>query len=188
MTPADIRQLLAFNRWAHRAVLDTAAQLTAEQLAQDLGSSFASVRDTLVHLLSAEWLWAERWRGVSPRRRLDPADFPDLGSIRARWVEVERAQDAFLAGLAEDDLAATFRYVNPQGVPWEYPLWQVVAQLVTHACYHRGQVTTMLRQLGALPVETDFLTYYDVGGGPAPQGHPGVGGLGELAAGSLASL
>lgn len=172
MTPADVREWFEFHRWANHAVLDAAAQLTAEQFTRDLGSSFPSVRDTLVHLLSAEWLWAERWEGISPRRRLDPADFPDLDALRARWTEIEGEQDRYLGGLTEAALGERFAYVNPQGVPWEYSVGQVLVQLVAHACYYRGQVTTMLRQLGALPVETDFLTYFDVGGGPAPQAHP----------------
>jgi uncharacterized damage-inducible protein DinB len=33
--------------------------------------------------------------------------------------------------------------------------------LVNHSCYHRGQVITMLRQLGAQVVATDFLVYHD---------------------------
>lgn len=172
MKPAEVREWFAFHRWGNHQTLDAAAALDPEPFTRDLGSSFRSVRDTLVHLLSAEWLWVERWRGVSPRRRLDPADFPDLAAIRRRWAEVEEAQDDYLAGLTEEALGETFAYVNPAGEPWDYPLWQVMVQIVTHACYHRGQVTTLLRQLGALPVETDLLTYYDVGGGAAPKGHP----------------
>jgi uncharacterized damage-inducible protein DinB len=33
--------------------------------------------------------------------------------------------------------------------------------LVNHSSYHRGQVTTLLRQLRAQPVATDFLVFED---------------------------
>ncbi|MGH2830171.1 MAG: DinB family protein [Actinomycetota bacterium] len=32
---------------------------------------------------------------------------------------------------------------------------------MNHSSYHRGQVTTMLRQVGARPVATDFLEFHD---------------------------
>ena len=56
------------------------------------------------------------------------------------------------------------RYVNLRGETWEYALWQQMLHVVNHASYHRGQVVTMLRQLGAPPPTTDFLVFYDEGG------------------------
>jgi uncharacterized damage-inducible protein DinB len=47
------------------------------------------------------------------------------------------------------------------GTPWTYPLWQMLQHLVNHSTYHRGQVTTLLRQLGAGAVATDFLVFID---------------------------
>jgi uncharacterized damage-inducible protein DinB len=32
---------------------------------------------------------------------------------------------------------------------------------VNHSSYHRGQLTTQLRQLGARPLPTDFLLFHD---------------------------
>jgi uncharacterized damage-inducible protein DinB len=40
------------------------------------------------------------------------------------------------------------------------PLWQALQHLVNHGSYHRGQVTTMLRQVGAGPVSTDLIVFY----------------------------
>ena len=40
------------------------------------------------------------------------------------------------------------------------PLWQSMQHLVNHGTYHRGQVTTMLRQLGAQPILTDLMHFY----------------------------
>lgn len=171
MNADDVREQFRYNRWANHQLLGAVEALSAEQYTRDLGSSFPSVRDTLVHVLSSEWLWTERWKGVSPQRRLDPADYPDLAALRAAWAAVEAEQDAYLDALIDADLDRPFAYRNPKGERWEYPTWQCLVQCTTHGLYHRGQVTTMLRQLGAVPVETDFLTYYDVGGGVAPRAH-----------------
>jgi uncharacterized damage-inducible protein DinB len=41
------------------------------------------------------------------------------------------------------------------------PLWQMVQHVVNHGSYHRGQVTTMLRQLGSKPPKSlDMIAYY----------------------------
>lgn len=171
MKAEDIREQFRYNRWANRQLLGASAALSSDLQSRDLGSSFPSIHDTWVHVLSSEWLWTERWNGVFPQHRLDPADFPDLAAVAARWTEIEAAQDTYLAGLQDADLDRPFAYLNPQGERWGYLTWHCLTQCVTHSMYHRAQIVTLMRQLGALPVETDFLTYYDVGGGAAPRAH-----------------
>jgi uncharacterized damage-inducible protein DinB len=156
-----IKALYDFNRWANGRVLEAAEKLSLEQFTNDLKSSYPSVRDTLVHIMGAEWIWLERWSGNSPKALLAAAEFPTVSAIRNRWTEIERGQKAFLASATEESLQKVVTYLNLRGERWEYPLWQILQHLVNHSTYHRGQVTTMFRQLGARPVETDFLVYYD---------------------------
>ena len=156
-----LRSLYAFNRWANAAVLAAVEGLSAEEYARDLGSSFPSVRDTVVHLLSAEWIWLERWHGNSPRAMLNPPDFADLAAVRARWAEVEEGQTSLLARLTAAELAAPLSYVNTRGERWTYPLWQMLAHVVNHSTYHRGQLVTMLRQLGKTAPSTDLLLFFE---------------------------
>ena len=41
------------------------------------------------------------------------------------------------------------------------PFWQMLQHIVNHASYHRGQVTTKLRQLGAQPAKSmDMIAFY----------------------------
>lgn len=170
-----IRALYDFNRWANGEVLETAGKLTPEQFTRDLHGSFPSVRETLVHIMGAEWIWLERWRGNSPKALLSAAEFPTVSAIANRWAEIERAQRKFVDGLTEDSLVQAVSYVNLKGDPYEYPLWQMLQHLVNHSTYHRGQITTMLRQLGARPVATDLLVFYDTLDNPRakPAGQPG---------------
>jgi uncharacterized damage-inducible protein DinB len=67
----------------------------------------------------------------------------------------------FLESLTAEQLGSMVRYVNLAGQAWEYSLWRQLYHLVNHSSYHRGQVTTMLRQLGEPPVGTDFLVFHD---------------------------
>ncbi len=164
MDARRIQELYGYNRWANGRALAAASRLTAEQLMKDVGSSFRSVRDTLAHILGAEWIWLMRWNSTSPRALLSPTEFPSVAALEARWAEVETGQRQFLDSLTDESLTQPLAYVNTKGQRWQYPLWQTLVHAVNHSTYHRGQVTTMLRQLGAEPVATDFLVCYDVGG------------------------
>lgn len=156
-----VRELYRYNRWANSLVFEAVAGLTREAFVKDLGSSYPSVRDTLTHIVWAEWVWLQRWRGTSPQTVFQATDFPLLDALRARWLEVEVEQRAFLEAVTAETLLSIVRYVNLQGQTWEYPLWRQMYHLVNHSGYHRGQITTMLRQLGARPAPTDFLVFHD---------------------------
>ena len=160
----EIRTLYAYNRWANHRLLGASRPLSPSAFTRDLGTSYGSLRGTLVHTLWAEWIWLQRWRGVSPRQVFAQEEFPDVGAIESRWDEVERNRQDFIAGLTEDRLLAGMSYENLQGQRWEYSLVHTMQHVVNHSSYHRGQVVTLLRQLGQAPPSTDFLVFFDEGG------------------------
>jgi uncharacterized damage-inducible protein DinB len=162
MQPETIRELYVYNHWANQRALDSVAPLSPEQFTRSMNNSFSSVRDTLAHILGAEWIWLERWLGRSPRELLPAADFPTVEPLRQRWATVEQDLNRFLQTLTPDHLQQSVAYINRAGEPFAYPLWQQMMHVVNHSSYHRGQVTTLLRQLGAEPLSTDFLLYYDL--------------------------
>ena len=89
------------------------AGLAPGQLTEGAGASYGSVRDTLVHTMSAQWIWLQRWKGVSPRAMLSAGDFPDLGAIRTHWAALERETREFVEGLDEAQLAVLAKIAQP---------------------------------------------------------------------------
>lgn len=159
-----IKALYEYNRWANDRIFEAVSRLTPEEYTKDMQSSHRSVRDTFVHVISAEWIYLRRVRGTSPKALWSPLDFPTVSKLRDRWAELTREQMAFIANLTEEQLKERITYINLAGEPFTYPLWQIPQHVVNHSSYHRGQITTMLRQLGAKPEATDFLLFYDVQG------------------------
>ena len=154
-------ELFDYNYWARDRQLEACAKLTPEQFLRPLGNSFSSLRDTLAHLVGAEWIWLERWLGHTPRSM--PAwEITALAAVEDRWRVVERDMQRYLAGVSEDVLPRPLTYVNLKGETWTYPLWRTLLHLVNHQTYHRGQVTTLLRQLGAKAPAVDFLVAHDL--------------------------
>ena len=155
-----IRELYAYSAWANARILDTAEQLSLEQYTT-ASDGCDSIRDTLVHTASAQWLWLERWRSTSPTELWDPTDFPDVATLRTRWGEVEDATSRYLGTLREPDLALIVSYVNFQGETWAYPLWQQLLHQVNHATQHRSEAALLLTRLGYSPGWLDLLVYVD---------------------------
>ena len=160
----DIQLLYDYNVWANARVLRAVSALTKEQFTRDLGGSYRSVRDTLVHIMSGEWIWLMRWKGRSPQDMLDPAEFSSLDLVSTEWSRIDREQAEFVKAVTDESLKKIITYVNTRGEPWQYPLAHAMQHLVNHSSYHRGQISLMLRQLGAEPAPTDFLVFFDVGG------------------------
>ena len=161
MTPQELQTLVDYHYWARDRMLAAAEPLTSDQFTRDLGNSFRSVRDTLSHLHGAEWIWFSRFQGTSPASALPHERFPDLAAVRAAWAETEAGVRAFVNGLDQSGVERVIEYRLLSGQPGASRTWQIVQHVVNHATYHRGQVTTMLRQLGAAPPQSlDLITFY----------------------------
>lgn len=160
MTVDDFRVLYDYNSWANQRTLDSCAALTPDQFTRDMGSSFRSVRDTLAHIYGAEWLWLERWQERVPAALPSGADFPDLKTLRARWTEHERNLQGYINALTPGTLQRVIKYKNTKGTPYEGRIEPMLAHVVNHGTYHRGQVVTLLRQLGANAVSTDLIAFH----------------------------
>jgi uncharacterized damage-inducible protein DinB len=159
MTPEEVRFLYDYNSWANQRTLDACAPLSPEQFTRDMGSSFHSVRGTLVHILAGECLWLDRFQGRSPNPPPDAAQFPGLASLRARCTETDAQLGSFVGALTQADLDRLHEYKSRAYGVFRMQLWQSLQHLLNHGTYHRGQVMALLRQLGAQPATLD-LAYY----------------------------
>ena len=163
MTKDEVHRLYEYDRWANNRVLQALSALTPEQFTRDLGGSFRSVRDTLVHIVGGEWGWITYWKqpSHSPAFLADlwdrhdtlfsPDAFPNLAAVRLKWAEVEKEQTEFVNSVTEEALEKMLPFRTTQ-----LSLADLMQHLVNHSTYHRGQVAVMMRQLDAEPLPTDF--------------------------------
>ena len=159
MALSDLRRLLKFNEWANTRVFDALATLTPEQLTKDLGSSFPSPGLTAAHMVAGEWIWLQRWLGISNGKFPDWAATTNLPDLRRRLTEIETERWTFFNGLGESDIHTPRAYKLMNGTEDQQPLDVMVTHVVNHATYHRGQIATFFRQLGLKPIGTDFITF-----------------------------
>ena len=152
---------LKYNQWAVHYYLKAAEELDLVQIKRNLNSSFSSILETLGHMLWVEELWFERWQGHLFTQTFDPANYPTLEFVNQHLKEIHAKQIHLLESFEPGTENRRIRYVNFQGKMWEYNLAQMVQHLLFHSAYHRGQLATMLRQLGKVPPKTDYLVFID---------------------------
>jgi uncharacterized damage-inducible protein DinB len=161
MNLQDTQKLISFHYWARNRMFEALDALSPEQFIREVGGSFGSIRNTVVHTMSAEIVWLARWKGETPTAMLASDGYPDVASVRRAWADQEANLRAFFEAQDEAGIQRIIAYKTLAGVASESVLWQMLQHVVNHASYHRGQVTTLLRQLGATPPRsTDLIAFY----------------------------
>lgn len=160
MTVADLNNLYDYGYWANEKLFDAISQLTPEQFTAPVGGGHESIRNTLVHVLSAEWGWLNRCGGPERGPRLNPADYPNAETLKGTWTKVEAHVREFLSILKDEDLVRDVEFMNDRGEKRSMPLESLLQHAASHGVHHRGQVALMLRSLGYAPGNIDMLIYY----------------------------
>jgi uncharacterized damage-inducible protein DinB len=160
MDLVEVRELFAYNAWANRECFAALERVPAESYFRDLRSSHGGLHGTLCHIVWAEELWLNRWL-----KRPNPAvpqgkDLTTLAAARDRWEGVEAERAAFVAGLDERRLADTMAVRPSSGGEYVHAFGQMFRHVVDHSSYHRGQLITLLRQVGVKPPSPGLILFY----------------------------
>lgn len=159
MYPDDYFTLMAeYNQWMNQSLYDGCARLSDEQRKRDLGAFFKSIHGTLNHLLSVDKVWMGRFLG-------EPFLSPAVGhELHSDYEELRREREKedvrivqWASSLAPQWLSGLFAFSsNLDGKHRVLPAWVAVTHFFNHQTHHRGQVTTLMKQLGVDPGITDI--------------------------------
>jgi uncharacterized damage-inducible protein DinB len=152
-------QLFAeYNRWMNDKLYDAALRLTDEQRKADRGAFFKSIHGTLNHLVWGDTAWLARLtRRTVTLPPIGTELYADFGELRQARAALDAEIIAWSNGVTEDWLAQPFEWKSVvYARTFLHPTWALVAQMYNHQTHHRGQVTTLLMQLGVDPGVTDI--------------------------------
>ena len=151
---------LQFHRWAMQRIVEAARPLSNEALHKDQGTAFKSMFGTLVHMYQADAAWFGRIHGNPDSQTSTYPPKQDLAGLAADWFALlDRAVD-WSEKLSEGEWNGTIKYKDSRGNSHETPVLPIVLHLVNHGSYHRGQVSSLLRQSGVIPPNTDLINFY----------------------------
>lgn len=159
MNTQAIQLLYKYNSWANARILDAASMVTEEQFLAAASHPHGGLRSTLTHILFAEWIWRKRWLDESPSARFKPEDFPNIASLRARWLQEEVALMRFTGSRTDEQLQRPFQYTSTEGVMYENILWEAMAHVVNHGTQHRSEAAAMLTEFGHSPGDIDLILF-----------------------------
>jgi uncharacterized damage-inducible protein DinB len=167
----DLRQhfrlMSGWHRWATDRLYQVVDAVPEADYRRDTGLFFQSIHGTLNHILLIESLW--RGRLVGPRfvvTDLAAELHADRAALRAHLFEAVGSWRPFIDGLSEPELTGDLTYTSMEGKTFTFPRVSLVHTLFTHGSHHRGQISTVLTQLGHPAPEMDF-PYFLAGLPPA---------------------
>jgi uncharacterized damage-inducible protein DinB len=119
--------------------------LPEEQRTRDLKASHGGLQGTLDHILFGDRVWIERMTGTP---------------VEGDWVAVQRRWEEWADSISDADLERVIDYKDLRGAERRSLAKEIVMHVVNHATLHRGQVMSMLRQMGQAPPQTDLVFFY----------------------------
>ena len=155
-----LQQLAAYNLWANGLLLEAIKKIPPEMHEKEVASSFSSLLKTIVHMWNAESVWWQRMK--LKEQVVEPKDNfkGNLPEAVDEMMQQCRQWKDWVVNSKEHHLDHVFEYRNFSGVQFKQPIFQVLIHLFNHETYHRGQLVTMLRQLGIEKIpQTDFIVW-----------------------------
>ena len=154
-----LQQYAAYNIWANKLLVDRISKLSNDEINKEIASSFPSLYKTMQHMWLAEEAWWQRLKlveNIDLQSEKFTGTFTELSINHAKqsqqWVE-------WINNANENQLLHVFAYIRNKE-QLKMPVYQMIQHVFNHASYHRGQLVTILRQLGADKIPTtDFSAF-----------------------------
>lgn len=158
----DLNMLIVMaehNRWMNENLYAACRRIPDPDRKRDLGAFFRSIHGTLNHLLLVDRLWLGRIRDVPfPIVSLDQELYVDFATLERERVRTDVELSTFVDRLDQTTLAEAVTFTSfIKKASVTLPLGLILIHLFHHQTHHRGQVTTLISQLGHDFGDTDLI-------------------------------
>lgn len=163
MTKKYFIELSEYHIWANNNVCTWLERISDEQWKQTVVSSFNSIYETTLHVAAAEKIWVERLKHYTKFELLAQTFSGTNSDLIKTWREISLRFKKFIDDMPDDLLQEKLLFKNIKGVEHDLPYYQILAHIINHSTYHRGQIVTMLRQVGFTDMSSiDMTTYFRI--------------------------
>lgn len=153
-------QYATYNGWANKALLNLVETLPETQQRAEVRSSFPGLFKTTLHMLDAESIWWQRLKLQEKVLRPSDSFTGNFSDLSKEVQHQDKLWFDWMNSATEHSLQHEFIYYNSKKERFKQPVYQMLLHLFNHNTYHRGQLVTMLRQLGAEKFpSTDFIAW-----------------------------
>ena len=155
-----LRQYASHNVWANQRLTELILSLPEEKQMQEVASSFNSLHLTLLHVWNSDSAW---WQRIKLQERINlPIDtFKGYTKdVIRELIQQSKLWEEWISNASDLAINHVFQYQNSKKELFKQPVWQVLLHVFNHNTYHRGQLVSMLRQLGVEKIpQTDYIAW-----------------------------
>ena len=159
MPPKNYYELMAeYNKWMDEKLYKVCAEIPDTERRKDMGAFFKSIHGTLNHIYYGDLAWIERLRDDSfTPRKLGEDLYHDFDELRKAQSKMDEEIVLWSKTLTEEFLNEPYDYVSNVDMKKRViPRWVLTVHMFNHQTHHRGQLTTLIKQLGYEPGITDI--------------------------------
>ena len=155
-----LQQYATYNTWANQKLGEVILSLPPEMQVAEIASSFRSLYLTMLHMHDAESIWWQRIK-LSENVVAPSSTFKgDTKELFQLLIQQNKMWEEWVLASSEMALEHVFKYYNTKREPFKQPTFQVLLHIFNHGSYHRGQLVTLLRQLGQTKIpQTDYVVW-----------------------------
>ena len=155
-----LKQYAAYNIWATQRLTNLVLSLPEDQQTQSIASSFNSLHATILHMLDAESIW---WQRMKLQEKIMRPSANFKGTIKdavTGLMQQSKLWEEWVSNASDLSISHVFQYQTMEQEQFKQPVWQMLLHVFNHGTYHRGQLVTILRQLGIEKIpQTDFIVW-----------------------------
>jgi uncharacterized damage-inducible protein DinB len=154
-------ELADYNIWADNITIGWLNQISDAQWNQVIISSFSSIKQTAIHIASAEKVWIDFWENVPDPVYLSAGFKGTKNDLIEIWRKASAGLKNFIEKHPEESYPEQVAFKKPNGEEGRMAFSQTFPHIINHSTFHRGQLVTLLRQAGFTKFSsTDLFTYY----------------------------
>ena len=152
-------QLLRYHNWANLTLLNRMKELPPETFTKKLGGPFPSIAATLQHIYTVDQQWFNR---INPEDLLNNNDLISIEETVEKFLELSENIINFIQN--NYDSLLEIHYVNSKNEQFRKSIDELVRHITNHGTYHRGNISTMIRQQGYEGISTDYIFFLRTNG------------------------
>ncbi len=161
MKTNEIMTIFDYNFWAFERVWKCVAQLSEKQFVEEIDYSTGSIRNIIVHMMSATYRWVKRLQETAVLPHLTFENFDTLAETKSKWDEMQSEVIDYISSLTQEQLHESVHWELPaRGLKLDNQRWEILLHVANHATDHRAQILAMLsHQFHVETIEQDMIFY-----------------------------
>jgi uncharacterized damage-inducible protein DinB len=154
-----LQQYATYNVWANKTLLDRISKLSEVQINKEIASSFSSVYKTIKHMWLAEEAWWQRIKLVENPVLQSETFTGSFEELYTQFAKQSQQWKDWVDAASDNQLNHVFAYVRNKE-QHKMNVYDMLQHVFNHGTYHRGQLVTLLRQLGEDKIPaTDYVAW-----------------------------